>query len=417
MPCRFFSCLLLLCLASNLHADNWPSWRGPFGDGSAVNSGYPTEWSLDKNIAWHLEMPGKSGSTPLVWEQHIILTSVVDGKNVVTCLNRNGEKQWEKTLGEARPGKHKKASGANPSPITDGQQVFVYFKSGDLAALDFEGNVKWQHNLQDKYGEDTLWWDLGTSPVLTDKHVVVTCMQSPPSPSYLAAFDKESGEQAWFVERELGAPKEAAQSYSTPIVTKYEGEEQIIVLGADYVTCHKAANGEEIWRVGTLNPKQEQYWRSIASPALTENIVLAPYARGDTLTAIKMGGKGDVTKSHVLWTKEGLSSDVPTPAATHGSTVVLTDRGTVAMLNAETGDVIWSTDMEKNRNKFSTSPVWAGNIYVVREDAKTFVLNDKTGEVISSNSLGDDEFAVATPVFVDGMILLRTIDHLYCIKN
>ncbi len=409
---------VLLWSFQAVQAENWTNWRGPELNGTAQGSGYPLEWDADKNVAWSVKIPGKAGSTPVVWEDKIITTGSSNEMNAVFCFNRSGEQLWAKELGTSKPGKHKKASGSNPSPVTDGKHVFVYYKSGDFAALDLNGNIVWEQNLQEKYGEDTLWWDLGTSPVLTNEHVVVTCMQSLPSPSYLAAFDKQSGAEIWRVERETGAPEEAAQSYSTPVVTTYQGEEQIIVLGADFVTCHRAADGQELWRVGTLNPEQERFFRSIASPVISGDIVIAPYARGQSLTAIRMGGSGDVTKSHVLWTNTSLSSDVPTPAVQDGKVYVLTDKGTLGCLNAESGEELWTETVPKNRNVFSASPVMIDNkIYLTREDGVTFVVNITDHKLEYTNSLGDDQSVVATPVLVDGEILLRTFDALYCIQG
>lgn len=399
-------------------AQDWTNWRGPQRDGTVRSGSYPVEWSLEKNLAWKVDLPSRAGSTPIVVDGQIVLTATVDDLNGVLCYDSQGKELWRQTVGAARVGKHKKASGSNPSPVTDGTHVFVYFKSGELAALDLAGKLVWEKNLQKEYGEDTLWWDLGTSPVLTEKYVVVACMQSLPSPSYLAAFDKSTGKEVWRVERELGAPEEAAQSYTTPVVTSYQGEEQIVVLGADFVTCHAVQSGKELWRVGTLNPEQERYFRSIASPVITDGIVVAPYARGNTLTAIRMGGEGDVTKSHVLWTKTGLSSDVPTPAGKDGKVYVCTDKGTVACLDVETGKEIWQLETPKHRLKFSASPILAGDLlYLVREDATCFVVDTKTHEIVATNELDTDQFIVSTPVFVDGTILIRTFEHLYRIGN
>jgi hypothetical protein len=219
---------------------------------------------------------------------------------------------------EARAGKHKKATGANSSPVTDGECVWVYFKSGELACLDLAtGAERWRVNLQERFGEDTLWWDLGTSPVLTAKAVVVAVMQT--GPSYLAAFDRVTGELRWKHDRDVPAPEEAAQSYSTPLVTagdstRGEPAELLVVLGADHVTAHDAANGTELWRVGGLNPEANGFFRSIASPVLAGDLVIAPYARGGTITAIRRGGSGDVTGSHLAWVRRDIGADVPTPA-------------------------------------------------------------------------------------------------------
>lgn len=407
-------CIAVFLAAGSVLAGNWPNWRGPDYNGVASGTGYPTKWSKDENVLWKVDLPGRGASTPIVWNDRIILTSGLAGKNGVICLDMKGDKVWETPVGSEKAGKHAKATGANPSAVTDGERIYVYFKSGDLACLDLTGVIVWQHNLQELFGEDTLWWDLGTSPVLTEDNVVVAVMHS--GPSYLAAFNKATGKQAWKADRNLGAPSEAAQSYSTPVVVHEGNRETLVVLGADHVTAHDAANGKELWRVGGLNPREEKYFRSISSPVVLDGIVVAPYARGATMTAIKLGGSGDVTKSHIVWSKDKLGADVPTPAAVDGKVYLCTDRGGVSCLDVKTGKELWSGQVEKNRNAFSASPIIAdGKIFITREDATTFVLaQGPEFKVLATNEL-PDEFIVATPVFVDGKILFRTREHLYCI--
>lgn len=407
------SLCLLVALSAPLMANNWPNWRGPGHNGVAVDQNIPAEWSTTKNVAWKVDLPGKGSSTPIVWGDQILLTCGIDGKNVLLAYDKSGKERWRTVVGNEKVGKHKKATGSNPSCCTDGRRVFAYFKSGDLACVDMQGKVVWQSNVQAQFGEDTLWWDLGTSPVLTKSHCVIAVMQS--GPSYLAAFDKETGKLAWKQDRNLRAPEEAAQSYSTPVVVDDHGLETLVVLGADHVTAHEAATGKELWRVGGLNPTGHKYFRSIASAVVSDGVVVAPYARGDTVTAIKLGGTGDVTKSHIAWTKSGNGTDVPTPAAADGKAYVLSDKGVITCLDIKTGQEIWSGQPEKNRSAFSSSPILvAGKILLTREDGKTFVLAQGTEfKVLAANEL--DGFVVATPVVTDGRILIRTDSHLYCI--
>jgi hypothetical protein len=364
-------------------------------------------------VAWHVALDGRGASTPIVWGDHVFITLGRDGKNVLQAFNRAGNKQWEVVVGSEKAGKHQKASGSNPSATTDGKYVYAYFKSGDLACVDLQGKVVWSKNLQKEFGEDTLWWDLGTSPVLTSNDIVVACMQT--GPSYLVAFDKVTGKVHWKADRNLNAPEEAAQSYSTPVVVNEGGAETIYVLGADHATAHAADTGKELWRVGGLNPTNHKYFRSIAGPVVSNGVLIAPYARGATVTAIKLGGSGDVTKSHVLWTKEGLGADVPTPVAIGDKAYVCTDKGKVAIVEVQTGKVLSQVELEKHRSAYSSSPVLAnGKLYVTREDGKTFVLDTANDlKVVGENELG--ESVVATPVFVDGRILLRTFTSLYAI--
>lgn len=406
--------LISIAIAAPAFADNWANWRGPNFNGVAPGTGYPTEWSEAENVAWKLELPGRGSSTPIVWDDQIFLTCGINGKNTLLAYNLLGKEQWRETIGKERPGKHAKASGCNSSCVTDGKSVFTYFKSGDLASVSPKGKLNWSTNLQERFGEDTLWWDLGTSPVLTKDNCVVAVMQT--GGSYLVAFNKTTGELAWKVDRNLEAPEEAAQSYSTPLVLNENGQEILVVLGADHVTCHRADNGQELWRVSGLNPGQDKYFRSIASATFSNGIVVAPYARGGSVTAIKLGGTGDVTDSHVVWRKKGDGPDVPTPAAAEGKVYVLSDKGVLTCIEVATGNKVWSGQLEKSRLAFSSSPVLAdGKIYVTREDGKTFVLAQGSEfKVLGSNQLEGGQ-TVATPVFVNGHILLRTDRHLYCI--
>lgn len=406
---------VLMAGSAAASADQWPGWRGPTGDGLVPAGAWPVEWSADRNMAWKLALDGKGASTPVVWDDRVFLTLGQNGKNTLLCVSlKTGQRQWSVELNSERAGKHAKATGSNPSAVTDGRHVFVYFKSGDLACVDFEGRVKWQHNLQQKFGEDTLWWDLGTSPVLTRQHVVVACMHS--GPSWLAAFDKASGELAWKADRNLDAPDEAAQSYSTPVVATLDGQELLYTLGADHVTAHDAASGKEMWRVGGFNPGGERFFRSIASPAAADGVLVAPYARGKTVTAITLGGSGDVTKSHVAWRQEGVGADVPTPVIRDGKVYLLTDRGLVVVLSLNDGRELARMELEKNRNAYSASPVLAGNhLYLTREDGRTSVVDVTSMKVVGTSDVG--EMTVATPVFVDGKILLRTSGHLYCVSR
>jgi len=418
--------LLVAALAplSPTGAENWPNWRGPALDGVAAGTGFATTWSPEAHVAWKVTLPGLGASTPAVWGDAIVLTCAIDGNDAAICFDRSGKERWRRSLGPEKPGKHAKATGCNPSPVTDGKHVWVYFKSGDLAALDLAtGAVAWRENLQDRFGADTLWWDLGTSPVLTKDAVVVAVMQT--GPSYLAAFGRTDGKLLWKHDRNLDAPEEAAQSYSTPLVVKGDekfGEpaEVMFVLGADHVTAHAAADGRELWRVGGLNPAGEKYFRSIASPVVAGDLVIAPYARGSTLTAVKRGGKGDVTKSHVAWARKDLGADVPTPACQDGKVVVCTDQGKVACLDAPTGKTLWEGELPKNRHAYSASPVLLdGKILVTREDGQSALLAGPAAgvgrfEVVGEGSVG--EMTVATPVCVDGRIFLRTHDSLWCIR-
>ena len=188
--------LVVLILAGGVvRADNWPHWRGPHDNGSTETVGaFPTHWSTN-NVLWQATLPGRGCSTPIVWEQCIVLTAPVDGKDAVLAFAWDGKPLWQTTLDNERPGKHRNGSGCNPSPVTDGESIFVYFKTRTLAALDWTGKIRWQTNLEPLFGKDTLFWDVGTSPVLTMRHsamislraraTIIFVLRAPPGPSVL----------------------------------------------------------------------------------------------------------------------------------------------------------------------------------------------------------------------------------------
>ncbi len=405
--------LLTHFASSPLVSDEWPNWRGPTANGVAVSGTYPTTWNRETNIRWRASLPGKGGSTPAVAGDHVFVTSEDGEKNAVVALDRSGKVLWTTHVGALRAARHAKASSCNPSPATNGRHVFVYFKSGDLACLDFQGQIVWQTNLQERFTKDTLWFDLGTSPILTNNLVIVACIQQ--GPSYLAAFSQDTGELVWKQDRLLTELEEACQSYATPVLGGTPEEPMLFVTGADHVTAHDVRDGREVWRVGDLNPEQDRLYRSIASSVLAGSQLLVPYARGSTLTAIRLGGQGNVTDSHVAWVRDDVEIDVPTPAVANDKVYLCSDKGHVSCLEVATGKTLWEQQLPKSRSTYSASPILAGHyLYLTREDGTTFVVDiTKPGELVAENALGED--TVSTPVLVDGTILQRTAESLFCI--
>ena len=266
-----------------------------------------------------------------------------------------------------------------------------------------------------------MWWDLGTSPLLTDNAVVVAVMQT--GPSYLVAYDKKSGERLWKVERNLGAPKEAAQSYQTPLNVQVGDRNCIAVMGADHLTIHDASDGRELGRLGGFNPTQHEFFRSIASPVASGNLIVCPYARGDSLTCVRLddlaAGKGE---DSIEWFRDDVGSDVPTPAEHDGRVYVVGDgkaaRGLISGIEMETGKTAWSLQLPKSRIGFSSSPLVAGNhLYVTREDAVTYVIGPLDADqpaLIATNELSDTvPYTVSSLVPVENGLLLRTRNFLY----
>ena len=420
---KTFAILLsTLALATSLVAETgWSNWRGPSGHGVAEGGKTPAAFGPEKNVAWKVKLPGRGGSTPMVLGDLIVVTAELDGKDGVLAVDKAGKEQWRATVGTVSAFQHASAgSGCNPSPLTDGKNIFVYFKSGNLAALDLSGKTIWSKNLQQDYAKDGLKWDLGTSPVLGSGHLVVARMHNK-NPSVLLAFDPATGKEVWKTPRDYKAPAEANDAYTTPFIAEIDGVETIVSWGGDHLSGHDAKSGKLLWDHGDFNPRQQTNWRVIASAAATKGIALVPFGRGNHVAGVRMGGSGDTTKTQRLWTLDKRGSDCATPAAQDGKFYLLQDngpaRGTVSCLDAEAGKVLWETVLPKGPAIYYASPMIAGDLlYCGRSDGTIFCGRITSAGLtdVTVNKL--EEPLVATPVAIGDSLLVRTHEHLWCFR-
>ena len=412
------TCVLLLLVVSVpfvAAAENWPQWRGPGARGAAADGDYPVEFSSDKNVAWKVALPGLGCSTPAVWEESIFVTCGIDGQDGIVCYDLQGKERWRRQLGLERPGKHHSGSGSNPSPVTDGKHVVAYFKSGTVAGITTDGRELWRVNLQEKYGADSLWWDIASSPTLSGDRAFVAVMQA--GDSYVVALDLATGNVLWKVPRRYTCPVESDQAYASPQVVQLDGRDVLVTLGADHLTGHDVATGKLLWECGGFNPDQKGMWRVIASAVIADDVALVPYGRGDYLAGIRLGGAGDVTATNRLWEKQGrgLGAEVPTPAVRDGHAYLLGDSGKLACLDIESGNELWSASLPKSRKRFYSSPLLAGDkLYCPREDGVIFVgrvRNDGFELLADNNDMGEP--TVAAPVPLEDGLLIRGREHLF----
>lgn len=411
--------LFLLSAPSGLTAEtpDWRSWRGPLGNGSVEQGNYPVKFGAD-NYLWRTELPGKGCSTPILLDGMIYLTSPTDANDALLSYDLHGSEKWRAVFGKENPGKHRNGSGCNASPVTDGKAVFVYFKSGAFAALELDGKVRWKTDLVQRFGKETLYWDHGTSPVLTDQYVVMARMHQ--GESWLAAFDKQTGEMAWKVARNYSTPTECDHGYTTPLVIQHQGKESILVWGAEHLTIHNASDGQVSWSCGNFNPDANKLWPAIATPVIVGDMAVIAYGRNDRgtprLFGIRMTGKGDVTQTNHVWKRDDVGTFVPTPALYKGRVILVGDRGEVACIDPATGKTIWEGAFPKNRANYYASPLIAGDkLYAPREDGTVFVASvahDKF-ELLSENDMA--ESVIGSPVPALNGILIRGEKHLFCI--
>lgn len=412
------SLVLLVAARFGLAADiaEWRSWRGPSDNGSVESGDYPHKFD-SKNYQWKTELPGKGCSTPIVLGGNIYLTCPADGRDALLCYDLAGKEKWRSVFGTENAGKHRNGSGSNASPVTDGNAVFVYFKSGTFAAVELDGTVRWKTDLVKQFGKDTLFWDHGTSPVLTQKHVIMTRMHQ--GESWLAAFDKTSGEIAWKVARNYKTPVECDHGYTTPLVIQHQGKEAILVWGAQHLTIHNATDGEVSWSCGNFNPDAKKLWPAIATPVIVGDVAVIAYGRNDRgiprLHGVKLTGSDDVTETNHVWQRDDVGTFVPTPAAHKGHVILVRDKGEVACINPATGKTVWEAAFPKHRSSFYASPLVAGDkLYAPREDGTVFVASIADGkfELLAENDMG--ESVIGSPVPVSNRILIRGVQHLFC---
>jgi outer membrane protein assembly factor BamB len=409
--------VLSLLSSTHVYADNWPQWRGPELNGISREKNLPLRWSATENIAWRVALPGRSGSTPVIWGERVFL-HVADGDNLfLWCVDRKlGNVLWKKLLGGGNV-KMRKHNMSSPSPVTDGQSVYVMTGTGILKGFDFNGREIWSRDIQKDYGEFGLNWGYASSPLLHEDALYVQVLHgmNTDAPSYVLRIDKKSGKTVWRVERPTQAVSESPDAYTTPALLRYGKTVEIVITGGDCVTGHDPATGKELWRAGGLNPDNNPYYRIVASPVIADAVIYAP-TRVRPLLALRSGGRGDVTKSHLLWATPN-GPDVPTPVTDGKYFYIVNDRGIVWCLDAKTGQEIYGQKRIKP-GTYSASPVLAdGKIYITNEDGLTTVL--KAGpafEVLAENDLGD--YCLSSPAVSGGKLFIRTAQYLYCIgKN
>ncbi len=382
----------------------------------------PVEFAPEgKGVAWKIELPGRGCSTPIVVGDALLLTTPVDGNDALISYDLEGKEKWRLVYGEEIKGRGQRVgSGANSSPVTDGEHVFGYFKSGRVVGATVAGKKLWEMNLQERYGKDHLWWDQGTSPVMAGGNLVVAVMQTEGN-SYLVSLDAKTGKEIWKTERKYDVPKENGDSYTTPHVIEIDGVEMIISFGADRLTGHESKSGKLLWTCAGQNPKNENNWRTIASSVYSDGVVVVPHGRGSWMMGVKVGGSGDITESAVLWRKKMTAPDSASPVVQDGKVFMLVDsgksRGLVKCLEAESGNVLWESKLPKSAKTFYASPLLVGNqLCLPREDGVVFIaeVTEKGLGKITENKMG--EAMIASPIYVNDSLILRGSKHLWCLR-
>jgi outer membrane protein assembly factor BamB len=408
-------------VAGLAQAENWQGWRGPNGDGTSPEKGIPVKWSGTENIAWRIAIPGEGHSSPIIWGDKVFLTSSLTEKNkrILLCLDRpSGQTVWQRDVVQSPPETiHRLNSRASGTPATDGRQVYVTFMraEGDrviapnvssdrlitpgkiiVTAYDLDGNEKWKTNV----GDFVSAHGFNTCPVLFEDLVILNGDHD--GDAYLVALDRQSGRERWRTRRE-----NKTRSYATPIIREIDGRTQMILSGSLCVASYDPRNGKRHWIV---DGPTEQF---VASMVYDGKYVFATggYPERHTV-AIRPGGRGNVTDSHIVWRTTRGAAFVPSPIISGRYLLMVADSGIASCFEARTGKRHW---MERLPGGHSPSPVSAdGLVYFVSDQGVTTVIRPgETFEVIAKNELGEP--VSASPAISQGHFFLRTHRHLYCI--
>jgi outer membrane protein assembly factor BamB len=437
---RLSLCVLLtLSLTTAISAENWPNWRGPTSTGTSPETGLPVKWSDTEGVAWKATLRGLGISSPIVWGDRVFVTSQIgtgvarsgprlvqggdaaaEGERalggaatgviatrsettsfLVTAFDKNNGRQlWEyETPAEgALPEVHEKHNLATPSPVTDGQRVYVLFGTGQVVALDMTGKLVWKRNLTE-YGAFNMQWGHGGSPIVYKDMVILQVYHG--ATSYLLAVDSASGANKW------KADQQGLRSYSTPFVIETPAATELVVNSSAGMAGHSLTNGERLWFITEAN--------QFPVPAATQKDGIIYTSRGHRsgpYYAIRPGGKGDIAASHVVW-KVGSGAPYISSILEHNGLIyMMGDVGIANVVDAKTGERVWQ---ERLGGVYSASPIAGdGKIYFFSENGEALVLSaGRAPDVLSRNKL--TARILGTPAISGGRIFIRSDNTLFAV--
>lgn len=390
-------------------AADWPRWRGPQQNGHSSEKNLPVEWNSD-SLTWKAAIKGKGQSSPVIVGEKIFLTSALrDGaERIVVCLNRNtGDEIWSDVAWTGTPEKSHNMNGwASASCVADADRVYAFFgHGGGLCCYSHAGKKLWQKDLGEFEGP----WGTAACPVLVGDLVIQNCDAD--TDAYLVAFHKVTGEEVWKTDRE------DARGWSTPILINVDGRDELVLNGHHGVRAYAPATGKELWFCAGFSG------RGSPTVAYANGLVHAVCGlRGDTY-AVRPGGDGDVTKTHMVWHKpRNTSRDLPSPIIIGDLSLVMDmRRTTLTAYELETGEQKWQRRVADAARigQFCASPVaWNGLAFFVAESGQTFAIRPSEDmEVVSVNTVdaSSDEIFRSSISPSEGQVFLRSNKALYCI--
>ncbi|HEX3727121.1 MAG TPA: PQQ-binding-like beta-propeller repeat protein [Pirellulales bacterium] len=384
-----------------LAVDDWPQFRGADGQGHATARGVPTTWSESENVRWKTPIRGSGWSSPVVAGDQVWLTTAIEEEQSLRaiCVARESgqivhdvEVFRKDDLGRIAA----KNSHASPTPVLDGDSVFVHFGAHGTACLTREGEIVWARELPYDHRHGP-----GGSPIVWKDLLIVSC--DGPEAQYTTALDKRTGEVRWKVDRA------GKQAYCTPIVIKVKSIDQLLISTGEALIAYSPADGNELWRFRHAGHSV------VPRPVFGNELVY--FCTGywtPSLLAVRADGRGDVTQSHLEFSLRRGVPHNPSPLLVADRLLMASDQGVVTCADARTGQEVWRQRVGGN---FSASPTLAdGKLFLLDENATMYVIAPgNTYQLVATNHL--DGRTLASPAFCTRSIFLRTDTHLYRLEE
>jgi len=393
-----------LTLAASTSAETrWPRWRGPGGDGQSNETGLPVTWNAT-NIVWKTPLAGRGESSPVIWDEKLFVTTADDDghQRSVLCLDRrDGKLLWEKSVewaGTPEP-LHKMNTWATPTCATDGEVLVAFFGRGGLHGYTLDGQPLWSNDL----GPSANPWGSASSPVLVGDLVIQNADAD--QDSFLAAFDKRTGKEAWRQSR----PNR--RGWSTPVLVSAGDRQELVLNGHEGVTAYDPASGRQLWFCKSFNGRGEP------TATLAGGLLFMVNGLAGDVYAVRPGGEGDVTGSQMVWhTPRKSGRDLPSPIVVGDYLLVVSLAGVATCYHAADGHELWQERLDGN---FSASPIAAaGRVYFLSEDGTVVVVEpDTTPKIVARNPLGApaEEVFRASLAPCDGKLYVRSDRAVYCV--
>jgi putative pyrroloquinoline-quinone binding quinoprotein/putative pyrroloquinoline-quinone-binding quinoprotein len=453
MPIRLMLVGFLALSVTTVSAQNWPYFRGPSGGVVSDDPKLPDTWGVSENVAWKVTVPGLGWGSPIVWGDHVFVTSAIgddptpkpglvieDGKMPSTPTYRQipangnyrwvlydfdfrtGKLRWERELRQGTPltPRYHKNSLATETPVTDGMRVYVFHApAGLLAAVDFSGRVVWTRQIEQSVKEQEGGpFGPGSSPALHG-HQIYLMSDEHPRVWWLAAYDTRDGKPLWRIQE---AKSEQGFGWSTPFVWENGQRTEVITLSNRRVASYDV-NGKPLWYLKGLSGS------TTPTPFSADGLLYASSGYPGAfrpLYAIRPGASGDITlkdgetsNAFVVWSNPMLATYLPSPIVYRGQLCSLFARGLFTCHDAKTGKEIYGRQrIDPQASGFSASP-WAynGRIFVASEDGDVYVIEaGPTFRILHKNSMGE-MISTASPAIVQSSLIIRTVSSLWKIAK